>query len=317
MVCSFLIYFIYFYVGHWGSCLKNSHSLTVSIQLAAFNFIPAKFQSRSSLRPLTFGACTKILPHLPFPFSGLLEHLCCYFQPWWTGASVCILEILQRKAKRQQFSAWISLWLNPLIILGVPEREGVRWRGMFYPLITPTFTPSCLSVVVLLLVALLLYSLESCWDWSYFMLRLPGPQFKNSGVSLFTHSCHTARGTAEFCLLPPFCEGILCGILKLVTNRSNKDDYFMSVLTFYKFHMGVSVSHYVLFLCVFQLEKVMANTPKRCIQHLMNQSFLKIGVDDCCAPWRVERCAELHSVLSHDRTKFCHLFLFDLLGYAT
>lgn len=72
---------------------------------------------------------------------------------------------------------------------------------MFYPLITPTFTPSCLSVVVLLLVALLLYSSESCWDWSYFMLRLPGPQFENSCVSVFTHSCHMARSAADFCLL--------------------------------------------------------------------------------------------------------------------
>lgn len=188
-----------------GSLLKNSHSLTVSVQLAAFNFIPAKFQSRPSLRPLIFGAPSRTLP--PFFSSFFFQdywyrlHLRCYFQPWWTGVSVCILEILQRKAKRQQFSAWISLWLNPLIILGVPEREGVRWRGMFYPLITPTFTPSCLSVVVLLLVALLLYSSESCWDWSYFMLRLPGPQFENSCVSVFTHSCHVAWSAAEFCLL--------------------------------------------------------------------------------------------------------------------
>lgn len=52
--------------------LKNSHSLTMSIQLGAFNFIPAKFQSRPSLRPLTFGARTSTLPHLFLPFPGLL-----------------------------------------------------------------------------------------------------------------------------------------------------------------------------------------------------------------------------------------------------
>lgn len=45
-----------------GSLLKNSHSLTVSVQLAAFNFIPAKFQSRPSLRPVIFGALTRTLP---------------------------------------------------------------------------------------------------------------------------------------------------------------------------------------------------------------------------------------------------------------
>lgn len=46
----------------------------MSVQLAAFNFIPAKFQSRPFLRPLTFGACTRILPHLLLPFPGLLVH---------------------------------------------------------------------------------------------------------------------------------------------------------------------------------------------------------------------------------------------------
>lgn len=174
--------------------LKNSHSLTISVQLAAFNFIPAKFQSRPSLRPLT-------LPHLLLPFPGLLVEtaLVLLFSTLVDRGFGMYSGNTSKKSKRQQFSAWISLWLNPLIILGFPEREGVRWRGMFYSLITPTFTPSCLSVVVLLLVALLLYSLESCWDWSYFMLRLPGPQFENSCVSVFTHSCHMARSTAEFC----------------------------------------------------------------------------------------------------------------------
>lgn len=56
-----------------GSHLKNSHSLTVSVQLAAFNFIPAKFQSKPSLRPLIFGALTRTLPPpFSFLFSGLL-----------------------------------------------------------------------------------------------------------------------------------------------------------------------------------------------------------------------------------------------------
>lgn len=178
--------------------LKNSRSLTMSVQLAAFNFIPAKFQSRPSQRPLTFGARAYTLPHLAFPFPGLLVDtaLVLLFSTLVDRGFSMYSGNTSKKAKRQQFSAWISLWLNPLIILGFPEREGVRWRGMFYSLITPTFTPSCLSVVVLLLVALLLYSLESCWDWSYFMLRLPGPQFENSCVSVFTHSCHLP----EFCL---------------------------------------------------------------------------------------------------------------------
>lgn len=65
-------YFLAFHVGHWGSLLKNSHSLTMSVLLAAFNFIPAKFQSRPSLRPLTFGAHTNTLPHFLLPFPGLL-----------------------------------------------------------------------------------------------------------------------------------------------------------------------------------------------------------------------------------------------------
>lgn len=74
----------------------------------------------------------------------------------------------------------------------------MRWRGVFYPLITPTFTPFCLAVVVLLLVAPLLYSLESQWDWSYFMLQLPGPQFENSACQFFARCCHMARSGLFF-----------------------------------------------------------------------------------------------------------------------
>lgn len=179
--------------------LKNSHSLTVSVQLAAFNFIPAKFQSGPLQLPLTFGAHACTPPPPFFPSSRITgRHYTCAFisNPGGQGLQFVFWiyffqqQQKKKKMKRQQFSAWISLWLNPLIILGFPEKERVRWRGMFYSLITPTFTPSCLSVVELLLVALLLYSLESCWDWSYFMLRLLGSQFENSCVSVFTHSCH-------------------------------------------------------------------------------------------------------------------------------
>lgn len=143
-----------------GFPLKNNRSLSMFVQLAAFNFIPAKFQSRPSPRPLTFGAHSNALPHLPVPFPGLLVEtaLVLLFSTLVDRGFAMYSGNTSKKSKRQQFSAWISLWLNPLIIHGVPEREGERWRGMFYPLITPTFTPSCLSVVLLLLVALLLYS---------------------------------------------------------------------------------------------------------------------------------------------------------------
>lgn len=44
----------------------------MSAQLAAFNFIPAKFQSRPSLRPLTLGARVAPPPSLFLPVPGLL-----------------------------------------------------------------------------------------------------------------------------------------------------------------------------------------------------------------------------------------------------
>lgn len=55
---SFLSFFFPLFIFQAGVLvlLKNSRSLTMSVQLAAFNFIPAKFQSRPSQRPLTFGA---------------------------------------------------------------------------------------------------------------------------------------------------------------------------------------------------------------------------------------------------------------------
>lgn len=197
----------------------------MSVQLAAFNFIPAKFQSRPSLRPLTFGARANTLPHLLLPFPGLLVET----------ALVLLFSTLVDRAfgmysgntsKKSKKAAIFCLNISLTKSIDHPwvswERGGVRWRGMFYPLITPTFTPSSLSVVVLLLVALLLYSLESYWDWSYFMLRLPGPQFENSCVSFHTLLSYGK----EHCRVLPFTfffEGILWGILHLVTNRSRKD----------------------------------------------------------------------------------------------
>ena len=69
------LFYIYFWVAMLVIevlFLKNSHTLTTSVQLAAFNFIPAKFQSRPSLRPLTLAARVDTLPHtLPHLFPGL------------------------------------------------------------------------------------------------------------------------------------------------------------------------------------------------------------------------------------------------------
>lgn len=198
-----------------------------TVCLCLFSWLPSiLYQQTFNLGPsASFNIWWPCQPH-PHLFYGLLLEtvLVPLFSTLVDRGSAMYSGNTSKKAKRQQFSAWISLWLNPLIILGVPGRAGVRWRGMFYPLITPTFTLPA-SLVVLLLVALLLYSLESRWDWSYFMLRLPGPQFENSSVSVFTHSCHIAGSVVEFCrLLFVFCEGILWGLLHFVTNRSGKDN---------------------------------------------------------------------------------------------
>ncbi len=143
--------------------MKNSHSLTTSVQLAAFNFIPAKFQSRPSPRPLTFGARASTPSPTFFPLFLVETALVLLFSTLVDRGFGMYSGNTSKKSKKAAiFCLNISLtksidhpWVSR-------EREGVRWRSMFYPLITPTFTPSCLSVVVLLLVALLLYSLESC-----------------------------------------------------------------------------------------------------------------------------------------------------------
>lgn len=146
--------------------LKNSHSLTMSVQLAAFNFIPAKFQSRPSQRPLTFGArhthtcthtCTHTYTHthtytffFPWCYWQTL-HSCFYFQPWRTGAPPCVLEILSRKAKKAAiFCLNISLtksidhpWLSR-------ERGSEMERHVLFSnnsYLHPFLPPSCCAVV--------------------------------------------------------------------------------------------------------------------------------------------------------------------------
>lgn len=83
--------------------LKNGHGLTLSVQLAAFNFIPAKFQSRPSQHAITVSARAYSLPHLPSPIPGITGRYCTcavIFNLWRTRAScVCIVEILQIKVK--------------------------------------------------------------------------------------------------------------------------------------------------------------------------------------------------------------------------
>ncbi len=120
------------------------------------------------------------------------------------GFGMCSGNTSKKRKKAAIFCLNIPLTKSIDHPWGSWEREKVRWRGVFYPLITPTFTPSCLAVVVLLLVAPLLYSLESQWDWSYFMLQLPGPQFENSACQFFARRCHMARSGLSFSILTFF-----------------------------------------------------------------------------------------------------------------
>lgn len=90
-------------VGQRGPLLKYSPNLVMTVQLAAFNFIPAKFQSRPSLPPLTFSAPIHPPPHSsPFLFRITRRDCSCavIFNPGGLGGLVCILEILWRKAKK-------------------------------------------------------------------------------------------------------------------------------------------------------------------------------------------------------------------------
>lgn len=140
------------------------------------------------------------------------------------GGGGVFRKYFKEKAKKKKKAAifCLNIPLTKSIDHSWVSWEGERWRGMFYSLITPTFTPSCLSIVVLLLVTLAHRSSESGWDWSYFMLGLPGPQFEKSSVSVFTRGCHLPH----FCLyLYSACRP--CGALCSVINGSKKCDTLM------------------------------------------------------------------------------------------
>lgn len=140
--------------------LKNSRSLTMSVQLAAFNFIPAKFQSRPSQRPLTFGARhthvhahTYTHAHSFPPFSGITGRHC-------TPAFICnpggqelcrvFWKYSQEKQKAAIFCLNISLTKSIDHSWVSRERGSEMERHVLFSnnsYLHPFLPPSCCAVV--------------------------------------------------------------------------------------------------------------------------------------------------------------------------
>lgn len=233
--CSFFIYFLRFHVGHWGSLLKNSHTLTMSVQLAAFNFIPAKFQSRPSPRPLTLGARTSNPLSTPTSFS--LFRIT-------GGDCTCVLlfsTLVDRglgmysgnTSKKSKKAAIFCLNISLTKSIDHPwvswERGSEMERHVLFSnnsYLHP-FLPLCCGVVVGRTSALFLGELLRL---KLFYASAPrAPIWKVLCVSFHTLLSYgkERRGVLPFTL---FCDGVLCGgglILHLVTNGSRKDDKFI------------------------------------------------------------------------------------------
>lgn len=204
----------------------------MSVQLAAFNFIPAKFQSRPSLRPLTYGARTSTLPHLLLLFPGLLVEtaLVLLFSTlvdrgfgMYSGntskkskkAAIFCLNISLTKSIDHRWVSWER---------GSEMERHVLFSNNSY---LHPFLPLCCCVVVGRTSALFLGELLRL---KLFYASAPrAPIWKLLCVSFHTLLSYGR----EHCRVLPFtlfCEGILWGILCLVTNRSKKDDKFMCAL---------------------------------------------------------------------------------------
>lgn len=113
-----------------------------------------------------------------------------------------LVKVSASDKKQQQFSAWISLWLNPLIILSLCE-----WRVCFLfnnsypsPWIFFSLPFACLCCVGQS-TALFLWETERAQNWSYFMLGLPRSQFSDLHVNF-----HTSVSYGE-------CYGNFCEVL--------------------------------------------------------------------------------------------------------
>lgn len=78
----------------------------MTVQLAAFNFIPAKFQSRPSLPPLTFSAPIHPPPHSsPFLFGITRRDCSCavIFNPGGLGVWYVFWKYFEEKQKGSNF----------------------------------------------------------------------------------------------------------------------------------------------------------------------------------------------------------------------
>lgn len=198
----------------------------MSVQLAAFNFIPAKFQSRPSLRPLTFGARVNTIPHLFLPFPGLLVE---------TALVLLFSTLVDRgfgmysgnTSKKSKKAAIFCLNIPLTKSIDHPWGSWERGSEMERHVLSSNnsylhpFLPLCCCVVVGGTSALFLGELLRL---KLFYASAPrAPIWKLLCVSFHTLLSYGK----EHCTVLPFtffCECILWGILHVVINRSREDD---------------------------------------------------------------------------------------------
>lgn len=215
-----------------GSLLKNSHSLTVSVQLAAFNFIPAKFQSRPSLRPLIFGAPSRTLPppFFSFLFPGLLVQaaLALLFSTLVDRGFGMYSGNTSKKSKKAAIFC-----LNIPLTKSIDHPRGSWERGSEMERHVLSSNNSYLHPFLPLRCCVVVGRTSALFLGELLRLKLFYASAPRAPIwKLLCVSFHTLLSYGmEHCRVLPFilfiylffpCEGILWGILPLLTNRSHK-----------------------------------------------------------------------------------------------
>lgn len=174
-------------------CFWEWGSMNVSLDLGHFTFNEKLahhiIREREQLQPCLSFIGFWVPASVPLPTGSCLD--LSLSQRFWLGSTFCCSD-----KKQQQFSAWISPWLNPLIILSPCEWEVCFLLNNSYPSPWIFFlAPSLPLLVCVVLVSPMRYSSETERARKIEVILCLGSLSPNFQIfmSIFTHQCHVVN----------------------------------------------------------------------------------------------------------------------------